>query len=335
MKIVFALTSPENVVTVVTEHRAVLDPVEALEREGLRVTWLGVDECGHVDLDRLSDAITNRTLLVSVMHANNETGVLQPIDRIGALCRERGALFHTDATQSLGKETIDVDAAGIDLLSASAHKVHGPKGVGFLYARRKRPRVRIEPLLRGGGHERGMRSGTLNVPGIVGLAAACELATDPAEREVEQARVRALRDRLQERLASRLADEGALAGEVTVNGDPASRGRVAGIVNLSFPGIDGEKLMQRMRDVAVSSASACTSATLQPSHVLGAHGLSEERIRGSVRFSLGRFTTDSDIEGAINSVVRACVGLRAESPSGGGVDACSGVDVPSPPDGTR
>lgn len=275
----------DHIVTVATEHRAVLDPCEHLERRGWKVTWLGVEANGGVDPAKLEAAITERTTLVTIMHANNETGVLHPIRRIGALCKRRGVLFHTDATQSFGKEPIDVEADGVDLLSASAHKIHGPKGVGILYVRRRDPHVRCEPRVHGGGHERGLRSGTLNVPGIVGMGAAAGLG-GPAEQE----RIRGLRDRL----------ERGIGGEV--NGD--RRHRLAGTLNVSFAGLDAEALMKAMPEVAASTASACTSAALQPSYVLGAMGRDDERIRGSVRFSLGRFTTSEEIDAAVACVVQ-------------------------------
>ncbi|MBI3271955.1 MAG: aminotransferase class V-fold PLP-dependent enzyme [Planctomycetes bacterium] len=292
-----------HLVTVATEHRAVLEPSEYLEGKGCRVTVLPVDSGGHVDLRRLADSLTDRTLLVSVMHANNELGVLHPIREIGALCKARGVLFHTDATQSFGKEPIDVDAMGIDLLSASAHKFCGPKGVGFLYVRRRDPRVRLEALLHGGGHEKGVRSGTLNVPGIVGLGAAAALCR--TEGSAEQARIGVLRDRLERGLLSGLED-------VRVNGDPATR--LAGTTNLSFGGVDGEELMESVPELAVSSSSACTSALAQPSYVLGALGCDEARIRGSVRFSLGRFTTEAEIDAAIARVMEAVKSLRVAAP---------------------
>ena len=286
-----------HIVTVATEHRAVLDPCEVLERRGVTVTYLGVDADGCLDLDRLATAITDQTLMVSVMHANNEIGVLHPIADIGALCKERGVLFHTDATQSFGKEPIDVHTMGIDLLSASAHKLHGPKGVGILYVRRRDPRVRCEALLHGGGHERGLRSGTLNVPGIVGMGTAAALPADDG--------VRALRDRLERGILSGL--EG-----VEVNGHRGER--LANTTNLSFDGVDGSELMKRMPDIAVSSSSACTSALLQPSYVLGALGCDEARARGSVRFSLGRFNTALEIDTATAQVVEAVRALRTASP---------------------
>ncbi len=283
-----------HIVTVATEHRAVLDTCEVLERRGVDVTYLPVDAAGRIDLDQLAAAITRETLMVSVMHGNNETGVVHPIAQIGALCRERGVLFHTDATQSFAKTPIDVNAMRIDLLSASAHKIHGPKGVGVLYARRRDPRVRCQPLLHGGGHERGLRSGTLNVPAIVGMGVA---ATLPFNEQVWT-----LRDRLEQALVSRLDD-------VEVNGHGAIR--LGTTTNLSFAGVDGARLMKRMPDLAVSSSSACTSALLQPSYVLGAMGCDEARARGSVRFSLGRFTTEEEVDIAVDTVVEAVTALRA------------------------
>ncbi|MBI4564270.1 MAG: IscS subfamily cysteine desulfurase [Planctomycetes bacterium] len=293
-----------HIITVATEHRSVLDPCEHLERKGYQVTWLGVDSQGCLNLQHLADAITDQTILVSVMHANNEIGVLHPLREIGAICKERGVLFHTDGTQSFGKEPIDVGSFGIDLLSASAHKIYGPKGVGFLYLRRRDPHVRCEPLLHGGGHERGLRSGTLNVPGIVGMGAAATLCSQ--EMAAEQARIRRLRNRLERGICS------ALDG-VHVNGHPERR--LANTTNLSFAGVDGDDLMKRMPGIAVSSSSACTSAALQPSYVLGALGCDEERIRGSVRFSLGRFTTAAEIGIVVASVVESVKALRATTRS--------------------
>ncbi len=290
----------KHIVTVATEHRAVLDPCEVLEKKGFEVTYLGVDSDGCLDLDRLAKAITDQTLMVSVMHANNEIGVLHPIATIGALCRERGVLFHTDATQSFAKEPIDVNAMGIDLLSASAHKIHGPKGIGVLYVRRRGPRVRCEALLHGGGHERGLRSGTLNVPGIVGMGVAATLPVDDG--------VRTLRDRL---------ETGILTGldGVEINGHRTER--LANTTNLSFAGVDGKELMKRMPEIAVSSSSACTSALVQPSYVLGALGCDDARIRGSVRFSFGRFNTAEEIGTATAKVVESVKALRTAVPKGG------------------
>ena len=288
-----------RIVTVATEHRAVLDPCEVLEQRGFTLTYLGVDSDGCLDLDRLAATITDQTLMVSVMHANNEIGVLHPIGDIGALCKARGVLFHTDATQSFGKEPIDVRAMGIDLLSASAHKMHGPKGVGVLYVRRRNPRVRCEALLHGGGHERGLRSGTLNVPGIVGMGIAATLPLDDL--------VRALRDRLESGILSGLDG-------VEINGHRTRR--LANTTNLSFADVDGAKLMKRMPEIAVSSSSACTSALLQPSYVLGALGCDEARARGSVRFSLGRFNTIEEIDTATATVVESVHALRTAAPRG-------------------
>ncbi len=293
-----------HMVTVRTEHRAVLDPLERLAREGCEVTWLGVDGNGLVDLEALAAALRDDTVLVSIMHGNNETGVLQPIRAIGELCRGRGVLFHTDATQSFGKEAIDVERDHIDLLCLSAHKLYGPKGVGALYVRRKRPRVRLEAIFDGGGHERGFRSGTLNVPGIVGLAEAARLAT--VDREAEQARIRAMRDRFEAGLQSRLDG-------VVVNVESAPR--LANTSNVSFEGLSAEPLLERMPELCASTSSACTSARRQPSYVLAAMGLGAERIAGSVRFSLGRFTTDDDVRRALEKIVPAVKALQKQSPA--------------------
>jgi cysteine desulfurase len=292
-----------HIVTAGTEHRAVLDPCEHLESRGFKITYLGVDRRGMIDLQKLADALTPKTFLVSLMHGNNETGVVHPIDEIGALCRKNGALFHTDATQTFGKELIDVESDCIDLLSASAHKLCGPKGAGLLYVRKRNPRVRCEPILHGGGHERGLRSGTLNVPAIVGFGTAAELCRK--EMPAEQPRFRALRDRLEQGLRSRLDG-------VETNGH--SERRLANTTNLSFAGIDSEALMKLVPDLALSSSSACTSALLQPSYVLGAIGCSEEVVRGSVRFSLGRFTTEAEIDAAVSSLVEAVKKLRESRP---------------------
>jgi cysteine desulfurase len=284
-----------SIVTVATEHRAVLDVCDRLESQGHPLTVLGVDGKGMIDLDRLVRAITDRTILVSIMHANNETGVLHPIREIGRLCRERGVLFHTDATQSYGKVPIDVDADFVDLLSASAHKFCGPKGVGLLYVRRRNPRVRCEPVLHGGGHEQGLRSGTLNVPGIAGFGAAAAICLQ--EGPSEQLRVRALRDRLEKELDG-----------VEINGHPDHR--LAHTTNLRFAGVDADALMKAVPEIAVSTSSACTSALLQPSYVLGAMGCEEERIKGSLRFSLGRFTTETEIDEAVDMLAREAKRLR-------------------------
>ena len=295
---------PRRIVTAVTEHHAVLDPLDGLERDGFEVVRLPVDSGGHIDLERLEAELAKGVRLVSLMWGNNETGVVHPIASIGALCRERGALFHTDATQAVGKEPIDVDAAHVDLLSLSAHKFYGPKGVGALYLRRKRPRVRVAPLLEGGGHEQERRSGTLNVPGIVGLGAAAELCS--VERESEVARLAALRDHLERGLAEQV--EG-----VERNGHATDR--LASHSNLSFEGVDAEALLASLPGVCASSSAACTSAKRQPSHVLRALGVGADRARGSVRFSLGRTTTPEDIEVALPRIIAAVRSQRSTGPT--------------------
>jgi len=294
-----AYAGKRHIVTVRTEHKAVLDPCSALEEEGFEITRLPVDAEGLLDLEQLENALRGDTLLVSVMHANNEIGVLHPIAEIGRLCKERGVLFHTDATQSLGKEPLDVQAMGIDLLSCSAHKLYGPKGVGALFVRRRGPRVRLRPQIDGGGHERGARSGTLNVPGIVGFGAAAEIAGQ--ELASERARLAGLRDSLESSLLERLDD-------VLVNG--STQHRLAGTTNLSFLGVKAEALMRRLPAIAASTSSACTSASLLPSYVLTALGASAERIDGSLRFSPGRFTTAAEIERAAGLIAAAVTAER-------------------------
>jgi cysteine desulfurase len=249
----------DHIITVATEHKAILDSAKRLEKEGFKVTYMGVQKDGLVDLEALAAAITPKTILVSVMMANNEIGVIQPVQEIGALCHERGVVFHTDAVQAVGKVPVDVQALNVDLMSISGHKMYGPKGVGALYVRRRKPRVRLEAGIDGGGHERGMRSGTLNVAGIVGLGAAAELCH--AELEAEAARTRALRDRLWATLSAEL-------DEIYLNGHPERR--LPGNLNVSFAYVEGEALMMAIKDVAVSSGSACTSASLEPSYVLRA-----------------------------------------------------------------
>ncbi len=292
-----------EIITVRTEHLAVLDPCRELSRNGFEVRYLPVDRQGMIDLDALAGAISDKTLLVSIMHANNETGVLHPIEQIGKLCKQKGALFHTDATQSFGREPIDVNSFGIDLLSLSGHKVYAPKGVGALYVRRKGPRVRCRPLVHGGGHERGLRSGTLNVPGIVGLGEAAEICRPMMSEEGE--RIRRLRDRLERGLLERLDN-------VTINGHRERR--LANTLNVSFAGIDAEAMMANMPAIMVSSSSACTSAAHQLSHVLYAQGVSDEGVRGSVRFSLGRFTTEEEIDRALTNVVDVQINASRQMP---------------------
>ncbi len=288
-----------HIVTVATEHKAVLDTCEYLEKQGIQVTYLPVDAHGSLDLNRLENAITDTTILVSIMHANNETGVLHPLREIGQLCKSKNVVFHTDATQSFGKEPINVQDCAIDLLSLSAHKLYGPKGVGALYVRRKGPRVRCEAILHGGGHERGLRSGTLNVPGIVGFGKATQLSRE--EGIEEQARIRSLRDTLQQELVAKLG--------VAINGHPEQR--LANILNVSFTDIEAEALMKHTPGIALSSSAACTSASRQPSYVLTALGHDEQRILQSLRFSLGRFTTQQEIESTIKQLSRSVMALRS------------------------
>lgn len=291
-----------HLITVATEHKATLDTVKRLQRNGYEVTVLPVEKDGILDLAKLEAAFTDRTILVSVMAANNEIGVLQPIKEIGALCRSKGVLFHTDAAQAAGKIPLDVNEINADLLSLSGHKMYGPKGVGALYVRR-RPRVRLEPLIDGGGHERGMRSGTLNVPGIVGMGAAAEIAA--AEMDSENARLLALRERLHKGILSRL-------DMVYLNGHPDRR--LPNNLNLSFAFVEGEAMMMAIKDVAVSSGSACTSASLEPSYVLRACGIDEELAHTSIRFGLGRFNTEAEVDYVIDLVVSKVNKLRDMSP---------------------
>ena len=288
--------SGSHVVTVATEHKAVLDPVHQLEREGASVTVLTVGEDGLVSAEQVAGAIRSDTVLVSVMAVNNEIGVQHPLEAIGEVCRERGVAFHCDAAQAAYRP-IDVRAASIDLLSLSAHKIYGPKGIGALFVRRGRPRLSLEPLMHGGGHERGLRSGTLPVPSIIGLGRAVSLLGDPAERE----RVTALRDTLLAALAS-------LPG-VTVNGSMDHR--APNNLNVSFSGIEAEALLLALKGVAVSTGSACTSATIEPSHVLRALGLSDDRAHGALRFGLGRFTTAEEITDVSRRIVEKVDMLRA------------------------
>ncbi len=292
-----------HVITQVTEHKAVIDPCKYLEQHGFRVTMLPVDRYGMIDLDQLKDSITDETILVSIMHGNNEIGTLQPVAQIGALCKERGVLFHTDCCQTFGKVPIDVNEMGIDLLSCSGHKIHGPKGVGALYVRRKKPRVRCEAVLHGGGHERGMRSGTLNVPGIVGLGKAAELCH--LHREAEPKRLAALRDRLYQGISSQL-------DEVYLNGHPTLRTPTN--LNLSFAYVEGESMMMGFNDIAVSSGSACTSASLEPSYVLKSLGVGDDLAHSSIRFSVGRFNTEEEMDYTAEKVVAAVRKLREMSP---------------------
>ena len=293
----------KHLVTCTVEHKAVIDPCKFLETQGYEVTWLNPDNTGRVSAEQVKDAIRDDTILVSLIFANNEIGTINPIAEIGAVCKEKGVLFHTDATQAFGKVPIDVEAMGIDLLTLSAHKLYGPKGVGALYVRRKNPRVRVQPIIYGGGHERGMRSGTLNVPGIVGCGAAAEIAL--GEMSTESARVAKLRDRLWAGLSEHLTD-------IYLNGN--SEHRLPNTLNVSFLYVEGESMMMGMSDIAVSSGSACTSASLEPSYVLRGLGVGDDLAHSSIRFSLGRFTTDEDIDYTIEKVIEAVNHLREMSP---------------------
>jgi len=291
----------KHIVTVKTEHKAVLDTCRQLEREGFEVTYLDPEANGLLDLDRLKSALRKDTTLVSVMHVNNEIGVIQDIPAIGAICRSQGVLLHVDAAQSVGKLPIDVDALQVDLMSFSAHKAYGPKGIGALYVRRK-PRVRIEAQMHGGGHERGMRSGTLAVHQIVGMGEAFRIAAE--EWATESERMRMLRDRLWNGVRD--------MEEVYLNGDLEHR--IPGNLNVSFNFVEGESLMMSLKDLAVSSGSACTSASLEPSYVLRALGREDELAHSSIRFSMGRFTTLEEVDYAVRHVREAVVKLRELSP---------------------
>jgi cysteine desulfurase len=293
-----------HIITSSIEHKAVLDTCQALEKKGIETTYLPVDQYGRVDPDEVRKAITPRTILVSIMMANNEIGTINPIGEIGKVCKERGVLFHTDAVQALGKVPVNVEALGIDLLSLSAHKMYGPKGIGSLYVRRKNPRVRLSAIIHGGGHERGMRSGTLNVPGIVGLGKAAELSIRGL-REKENERIAALRDKLWSAIQNGL-------DEVYVNGHPVHR--LPNNLNVSFAFVEGESLMMGMKELAVSSGSACTSASLEPSYVLKRIGVGEDLAHTSIRFGLGRFTTQEEVEYASQKVVSTVIKLRELSP---------------------
>jgi len=292
-----ALRSKGNhIITAVTEHKAVLDSCNRLERYGYRVTYLPVQKDGLIDLDDLRHAMNHATTLVTIMAANNETGVLQPIEEIGKLCRERGVIFHTDAAQAIGKIPIDVARQNIDLLSISAHKAYGPKGVGALYVR---DGIKITPTIDGGGHERGMRSGTLNVPGILGLGRACEICHE--EMPQESCRIAGLRNRLHEKIKAGL-------DEVYVNG--SMEHRLPGNLNISFAGVDGDELMTAIDDIAVSSGAACTSAHIEPSYVLKALGVADELAQSSIRFGIGRFNTEAEVDYVAGKVVHAVHQLR-------------------------
>jgi cysteine desulfurase len=304
----------DHIITAVTEHKAVLDTCTHLEKAGYRVTYLPVQKDGLIELDDLKRALDGKTIdvntiddstrggkaiLVTIMSANNEIGVLQPIEEIGRLCRGRGVIFHTDAAQSIGKMPINVDKLNIDLMSIAGHKLYGPKGVGALYVRNKNPRLRLSALFDGGGHERGMRSGTLNVPGIVGLGKACSIAQE--EMLKESCHLAGKRNRLRDRIMSRLDG-------VTING--SMEHRLPGNLNLSFAHVDGEALLMALNDIAVSSGSACTTAKIEPSHVLRAIGISDDLAHSSIRFGIGRFNTDAEIDYVADRVVETVTRLR-------------------------
>jgi cysteine desulfurase len=292
-----------HIITAVTEHKAVLDTCKRLEKYGFRVTYMPVQKDGLVDLEELKRAMDAKTILVTIMFANNEIGVVQPVAEIGKLCRERGIIFHTDATQAVGKIPVDVNKQNIDVMSISAHKMYGPKGVGALYVRRKNPRVQISAIIDGGGHERGMRSGTLNVPGIVGLGKACAIATE--EMPKEACHLAGLRNRLRDRIMGRL-------DEVYINGSMDHR--LPGNLNISFAYVEGESLLMGINDIAVSSGSACTSATLEPSYVLKALGAGDDLAHSSIRFGLGRFNTEAEVDYVADRVVETVTRLRELSP---------------------
>lgn len=292
-----------HLITCSTEHKAVLDPMNYLANNGWEVTVLDVDETGQVPLASLSEAIRDDTTLVSIMHGNNEVGTLQPVAEIGAMCREAGVLFHCDATQSVGKEDVNVESMNIDLLSCSGHKMYGPKGVGALYVRRRNPRVRLEPIIHGGGHERGFRSGTLNVPGIVGMAYALELCNE--NRAEEQQRIAAMRDRLQQQLSDGL-------DFLKINGHLEQR--LSCNLNISFKYVEGESMLMGLNGIAVSSGSACTSASLEPSYVLRALGLGDDLAHSSLRFSLGRFNTEDEVDETARRTIETVTRLREMSP---------------------
>ena len=293
-----------HIITCVTEHKAVLDSCRTLERAGkATVTYLPVDKYGMVDPDAVRRAITDKTVLITIMWANNEIGTIHPIAEIGKIAKEKGIVFHCDAVQAIGKVPVDVEKAGVDLASITAHKIYGPKGIGAIYVRSKGPRVRLTPQMDGGGHERGMRSGTLNVPGIVGLGAACEISgmemPDEAQRLIQ------LRSQLQAGLFERL-------DEIYVNGHPTER--LPGNLNVSFAYVEGESLLMGINDIAVSSGSACTSATLEPSYVIRALGIDDELAHSSIRFGLGRFNTLEEVDYVTDRVSREVKRLREMSP---------------------
>jgi cysteine desulfurase len=292
-----------HIITAATEHKAILDTCKRLEKHGVRVTYLPVQQNGLVDLDQLQAAITDKTILISIMYANNEIGVIQPIAELGKIAKARGVLLHTDATQAVGKVPVNVIKDNVDLMSMSGHKMYGPKGVGALYVRRKSPRVQITAQMDGGGHERGMRSGTLNVPGIVGLGEACALCQAGMAEEAK--RMAFLRDKLMHKLQSEL-------DETYING--TLEHRLPNNLNISFAYVEGESLLMGINDIAVSSGSACTSATLEPSYVLKALGAGDDLAHSSIRFGLGRFNTEEEVDYVARKVIDVVKKLRELSP---------------------
>jgi len=293
----------DHIITAVTEHKAILDTCKHLEKEGFRVTFLPVDNKGFVDLDDLQRAITDKTILISIMSANNEVGVIQDVKEIGAIARKHGVLFHTDAVQAAGKVPFNVNEMNVDIASLSAHKLYGPKGVGALFVRRRNPRVLLTPIIDGGGHERGMRSGTLNVPGIVGFGKAAQIAREDLAKESAEM------FRLREKLRTTLERE---LDEVYINGDLQKR--LPGNLNMSFAYVEGESLLMGINDIAVSSGSACTSASLEPSYVLKALGVGEDLAHTSIRFGLGRFNTEEEVDYVAARVIEVVRRLRELSP---------------------
>ena len=293
----------DHIITCTTEHRAILDTCKALEKRGIKVTYLPVEKNGRVNPDEVRKAITDKTILISIMLANNEIGTIHPIAEIGKIAKEKGILLHCDATQGVGKIPVDVEALKVDLMSFTSHKIYGPKGVGALYVRKKGPRVRLVPQIDGGGHERGMRSGTLPVPLIIGFGKACELCEQ--EMPVESKRIAAMRDRLQAQIMKDL-------DESYLNGHPTER--LPHNLNISFAYVEGEALLMGVKEIALSSGSACTSATLEPSYVLRALGVGSDLAHSSIRFGLGRFTTDEEVDYTGKRMVEAVKRLREMSP---------------------
>src|SRR6202453_122357 len=292
-----------HIITQVTEHKATLDTCKRLEKYGYEVTYLPVEKDGRINLDQLRKAITPKTILISIMYANNEIGTVQPVAEIGKIAKEKGVFFHVDGVQAVGKIPVDVQKDGIDLMSISAHKIYGPKGVGALYVRRKNPRVQLSAQIDGGGHERGMRSGTLNVTGIIGLGKACEIAGQ--EMVAESAKLFKMRERLRESIMSAL-------DETFING--SMEHRLPHNINISFAYVEGESLLMGINDIAVSSGSACTSATLEPSYVLKALGTGDDLAHSSIRFGIGRFNTAAEVDYVADRVIETVERLRELSP---------------------